>query len=156
MKQAITIILSSLLVFGIWSCSDHSDHDHDHDHGNEHADEQTNEEDHEHEEVSIGSATVGEWTVELAQSHGVVAAGEEGHLVVVLPFNDQGATTVRAWIGSADRTLSYVGKGEYAASHNDYDVHATAPDPLDKNALWWIEIERPDGTKATGSAEPLR
>jgi hypothetical protein len=170
MQSLLTLLLSSLLAAGLLSCSNEAPHDHDHDgdhghehpadddkgddHGDSHADEQADEHDHEHEEVSIGSTTVGEWTVKLAQGHGPVTAGEEGHLVVVLPFKDDGATTVRAWIGSADRNASFVGKGDYAPSHDDYDVHATAPDPLPQDVKWWIEIERPDGKKATGSAQP--
>jgi len=170
MQSLLTLLLSSLLAAGLLSCSNEAPHDHDHDgdhghehpadddkgddHGDSHPDEQADEHDHEHEEVSIGSTTVGEWTVKLAQGHGPVTAGEEGHLVVVLPFKDDGATTVRAWIGSADRNASFVGKGDYAPSHDDYDVHATAPDPLPQDVKWWIEIERPDGKKATGSAQP--
>ena len=170
MHSFLTLLLSSLLAAGLLSCSNEAPHDHDHDgdhghehpadddkgddHGDSHPDEQADEHDHEHEEVSIGSTTVGEWTVKLAQGHGAVTAGEEGHLVVVLPFKDDGATTVRAWIGSADRNASFVGKGDYAPSHDDYDVHATAPDPLPQDVKWWIEIERPDGKKATGSAQP--
>ena len=113
-------------------------------------------EDHEHAEDPLGTVDVGGLAVELAQGHGAVTAGEEAHLVVKLPYTDDGATVVRAWIGSEDRTLSYVGRGEYAPSHDDYDVHATAPDPLPEGALWWVEIERPDGTVLLGSAEPIR
>jgi hypothetical protein len=112
------------------------------------------QEDHAHAEEPLGTVKIGDMTVELAQGHGAVTAGKEGHLVVKLPYTDHGSTIVRAWIGTADRTLSYVGKGEYAASHDDYDVHATAPDPLPANTMWWIEIEKPDGTKAVGSAKP--
>ena len=93
--------------------------------------------------------------VDLAQGHGAIAAGKEGHLVVKLPYNDKGATIVRAWIGGPDRTMSIVGIGEYAPSHDDYDIHAMAPDPLPKATMWWIEIEKPDGTKVVGSAKPL-
>jgi hypothetical protein len=93
--------------------------------------------------------------VELAQGHGGVAAGKEGHLVVKLPYNDQGATQVRAWIGTSDSTLSMVGLGEYAPSHDDYDIHAMAPSPLPADAKWWIQIEKPDGTMVTGSANPI-
>ena len=113
------------------------------------------EEDHGHAEDPLGTATVGDMQVELAQGHGAVTAGKEGHLVVKLPYSDKGATIVRAWIGSADRTLSLVGKGEYAPSHDDYDVHALAPDPLPANPMWWIEIEKPDGTRQSGSARPI-
>ena len=94
---------------------------HDHPHGDH---------DHSHEEVSLGTAMVGDLEVELAQGHGKVSAGKEGHLVVKLPYSDDGATVVRAWIGTEDRALSRVGKGDYAPSHDDYDIHADAPDPL--------------------------
>lgn len=113
------------------------------------------EEDHEHAEDPLGTAVIGGLSVEFAQGHGGVVAGKEGHLVVKLPYSDSGATVVRAWIGTQDRTLSYVGKGEYARSHGDYDVHATAPDPLPANPMWWVEIEKPDGTKLVGSVKPL-
>ena len=104
--------------------------------------------------VSIGTVTIGEHVIELSQGHGAVAAGAEGHLVVKLPYSDEGATVVRAWIGGEDRTLSLVGLAEYAPSHDDYDVHAVAPDPLPQDTLRWIELEQPDGTKLLGSATP--
>ena len=110
---------------------------------------------HAHDEVSLGSVDIGGMQVELAQGHGAVAAGKEGHLVVKLPYNDQGATIVRAWTGSSDPTLSMVGIGKYAPSHDDYDIHAVAPTPLAADAMWWIEIEKPDGTTVTGSAKPI-
>jgi hypothetical protein len=110
---------------------------------------------HEHDEEPLGTARLGDLDIELAQGHGAVVPGGEGHLVVKLPYDDSGATVVRAWIGTEDRTLSYVGKGVYAPSHDDYDVHATAPDPLPEDARWWIEIEKPDGTRLTGSAAPI-
>lgn len=138
---------------------------HTHDDGTVHSDqadeggseggEDAADEGHEHDEVSIGSVTIGDMQVELAQGHGSVEAGKEGHLVVKLPYNDNGASVVRAWIGTDDRTLSMVGLGEYAASHDDYDVHAVAPDPLPEGAMWWVEIEKPDGTKVVGSAPIL-
>ena len=114
------------------------------------------EEDHAHAEDPLGTVTIGDLEVELAQGHGGIAAGKEGHLVVKLPYSDGGSTIVRAWIGTEDRTLSLVGKGEYAPSHDDYHVHAMAPDPLPAEALWWVEIEKPDGTKVVGSARPLQ
>lgn len=113
------------------------------------------EEDHDHAEDSLGTVRIGDFEVELAQGHGGVAAGKEGHLVVKLPYSDNGSTVVRAWIGTEDRTRSYVGKGQYAPAHDDYDVHATAPDPLPADAKWWIELERPDGVRLLGSAQPL-
>lgn len=121
----------------------------------DHADDSRMNDDHAHEETPLAPATIGDMIVQLAQNHGAIKAGQEGHLVVKLPYKDNGATIVRAWIGSEDRTRSFVGKGEYAASHDDYDIHAMAPDPLPANTMWWIEIERPDGTKALGSARPI-
>ena len=109
---------------------------------------------HAHAEDSLGAITIGDMRVELSQGHGAVAAGKECHLVVKLPYSDQGATTVRAWIGTFDKTASYVGKGEYASDHDDYDVHATAPDPLPADAMWWVELEKPDGVRVAGSAKP--
>ncbi len=152
MKHVSTLFASlSLLLFAACSGSDdHAGHDHDAD-GSEHADE----EEHAHDEVSLGTVTIGDLEVELAQGHGKVAAGKEGALVVKLPYKDDGATIVRAWIGTEDRTLSLVSKGEYAPSHDDYDMHAAAPDPLPENVMWWVEIEKPDGSKVVGSAKPL-
>ncbi|HNO78117.1 MAG TPA: hypothetical protein PKN33_08650 [Phycisphaerae bacterium] len=111
---------------------------------------------HAHDEVSLGKVKIGDHEVELAQGHGKIKAGKEGHLVVKLPYNDKGETIVRAWLGSEDRTLSVVSKGEYAPSHDDYDVHAVAPDLLPENVMWWIEIEKPDGTKLVCSMKPSR
>lgn len=151
--------------------SAHADHDadaasddahgHEHEgedaaHGHEHVGEMGDDHEHAHDEVSLGTVTIGDMKVELAQGHGKVEAGKESHLVVKLPYNDKGATVVRAWIGTDDRTMSLVGKGEYAPSHDDYDVHAMAPDPLPEDVMWWIEIEKPDGTKTVGSAKPLK
>ncbi len=117
--------------------------------------EQGDDHDHAHDEVDLDPVTIGGMRIELAQAHGAVAAGQEGHLVVKLPYNDSGATIVRAWIGGEDRTMSMVGMGEYAPSHGDYDIHAVAPSPLPENTMWWIEIQKPDGTKIVGSAKPL-
>jgi hypothetical protein len=126
-------------------------------HGHEHTgDDHTphTDEDH-HDEVSLGTVRIGEFDVELAQGHGAIASGKELHLVVKLPYTDRGATVVRAWIGTEDRFASVVARGEYAASHDDYDIHAIAPDPLPENTMWWIEIEKPDGEKLVGSIKPL-
>jgi hypothetical protein len=127
---------------------------HTHAPGDEHAAEPESG-DHVDDEVSLGTVDIGGLAVELAQGHGTVAAAKESHLVVKLPYSDNGSTLVRAWIGAEDRTLSYIGKGTYAPSHDEYDVHAPAPDPLLEDALWWVEIEQPDGTKLVGSAEPI-
>jgi hypothetical protein len=112
--------------------------------------------DHAHDEVSLGSHDIEGIKVEAAQGHGKVDAGKEGHLVIKLPYKDDGETVVRAWIGTEDKTQSAPGKGEYAPSHDDYDIHTVAPSPLPENAAWWLEITKPDGTKATGSIPLLK
>jgi hypothetical protein len=112
--------------------------------------------DHAHDEMPLGKFDVGGLMVEAAQGHGSVEAGKEGHLVIKLPHKDDGATVIRAWIGLEDRTLSSVGKGEYAPSHDDYDIHTVAPDPLPAGTKWWLALEMPDGTKAVGSFPLLK
>ncbi len=164
MKLDIRSALVATPLLLLWACGgDEASHDHPHPHepeaeesvddGSESAVEDEHE--HDHDEVELGTAKVGEYEVELAQGHGPLVAGEESHLVVKLPFNDKGSTVVRAWIGSEDRLLSFVGKGDYAESHDDYDIHAIAPTPLPSGVMWWIEIEKPDGTKLVGSAKPI-
>lgn len=114
------------------------------------------EEEHAHDDVALGEFEIGGMMVKAAQGHGNVEPGKESHLVVTLPYKDDGQTVTRAWIGTEDRTLSTVGKGEYAASHNDYDIHAIAPNPLPEGTKWWLEIEKPDGTKSVGSIPLLK
>jgi hypothetical protein len=156
MRRPHHALLALPLLLWTAGCGDGEPDDHGHPHA-EDAQESPDgaHEEHEHDEEPLGTARVGDLAVELAQGHGGVVAGEEAHLVVKLPYSDSGSTIVRAWIGTEDRTLSYVGKGEYAPSHDDYDVHATAPDPLPEDARWWIELEKPDGGKAVGSAQPI-
>lgn len=156
-KTATTITSLAFIAF-LTSCGEKEHgHDHaegqDHDHGTETAEAHGHDHDH-GEEVELGVLTAGDMQIAASQSHGNVEAGKEGHLVIKLPHNDAGATVVRAWIGTEDRTLSTVGRGEYAAGHNDYDIHAMAPNPLPEGTMWWVEIEKPDGTKAIGSIAP--
>jgi len=164
-KTTTTTITALTLAAFLTSCGkkehDHADgHGHDHApetaaaHGHDHA-EGADPHDHDHgEENPLGTFTAGGMEIEAAQSHGDLEAGKEGHLVIKLPYNDSGATVVRAWIGTEDRTLSTVGRGEYAPDHDDYDIHAMAPDPLPDGVKWWVEIEKPDGTKTIGSIAP--
>ncbi|MEM9347921.1 MAG: hypothetical protein AAGB26_15035 [Planctomycetota bacterium] len=165
MTKTLTLLLALTCTLWLAGCGDSHDHDGDHDHphphedgdhGHPHPHGDGDNDDHDHgEEKELPAATIGDMKVELAQAHGALQAGKEGHLVVKLPYNDKGETIVRAWIGTEDRTLSMVGKGEYAASHDDYDIHTMAPTPLPENVKWWIEIEKPDGTKVVGSATPI-
>ena len=148
------LAISAFLVgCGEKKSANSGDHGHPHEEGADQPPkkERGEEHEHEHEEVGLGTFKIGEMDVEAAQGHGNVVAGKEGHLVIKLPYKDDGATVVRAWIGTEDRTLSGVGKGDYAPSHDDYDIHAVAPDPLPEGAKWWLEVEKPDGTKVVGS-----
>lgn len=135
--------------------ADHDEHDHgegDHDHGGEMHDDH---DDHDHaDDVALDPITLEGMTIELAQGHGEIEPGKEMHLVVKLPYSDNGATVIRSWLGTEDRFASVVAKAEYAASHDDYDVHAIAPDPLPENTMWYIEIEKPDGQKLVGNTTP--
>jgi hypothetical protein len=151
--------LSALLVAcGEKKTTAEDHHGHSHKEGEAHGDPSANakaEEDHGHsEELALGKFKAGDLEIEAAQGHGMVEAGKEGHLVIMLPYKDNGASIVRAWVGSEDRTMSAVGKGQYAPAHGDYDIHATAPSPLPADCKWWVEVEKPDGTKLVGSIAP--
>ncbi len=106
-----------------------------------------------HESIELDPITIDGMNVQLTQNHGPVNAGEEEHLIV--KFDDADILAVRVWIGTEDRTLSFVGKGEYDTATGAYDVHTMAPDPLPENTMWWIEIEKSDGTKVLGSANTI-
>ena len=165
-----TPILATLTLLLVPACGHDHDHPHghghDHDHDHPHAEgdsdgdgHDADGEDHdgdEHAEMPMEPAEIGDMKVELAQGHGLLEAGMESHLVVKLPYADDGATVVRAWIGTEDRTASMVGKGTYSADEAEYNIHAMAPEPLPEGCRWWIEIEKPDGTRSVGSATPLR
>ncbi|MEM1423900.1 MAG: hypothetical protein AAGH64_07835 [Planctomycetota bacterium] len=146
--------LSALLLSGCAERDDASDessahhHDHDHDHGRDHAHGH-----HHHDEAPIGTAMIGEAEVEVAQSHGDLAPGKMLAIAVKLPDSQGGGVKVRAWVGTEDRSGSEVGEGEYAPSHDDYDVHVRTPDPLPEGAMWWIEVEYPDGRTELGSID---
>ena len=126
MKPIPTFLMSILLYFTP-ACGGDAHHGHDHGPGgHSHAEsgegkpDSDSADDHDHgKEVALGAATVGDMQVEFAQMHGPLVAGEESHLVIKLPYNDKGASLVRAWIGSEDRLQSMVGKGEYAPDHDE-------------------------------------
>jgi hypothetical protein len=114
----------------------------------------TDDHGHTHDEVSIGSASVNGITIELAQGGGALAPGKEGHLLVKLSEHN-GTATVRAWIGTPNRLASVVSRGSYDESHGNYNVHAMAPDPMPFECQWWIEIEKPDGSKGVVPGKPI-
>ena len=144
------------LGFGllIGACSETGNPSSDHDHGDDTHSHTENEQlsDHSHETIPLGSLTISDLTMELTQGHGAVDPGEEEHLIVKFTDEGQDALTLRAWIGTEDKTRSYVGKGEYSADRGVFDFHIIAPKTLEQNAKWWIEIERPDGSVHIGSA----
>ncbi|MEO0586275.1 MAG: hypothetical protein AAF078_01420 [Planctomycetota bacterium] len=107
-------------------------------------------------EVALAPVVVGDTTVELAQGHGALTPGGVGHLAIKLPYSDDGATKIRVWIGAEDPAGTTVADAIYIAQRDYYDVHMTTPDPLAEGAKWWIEVEKPDGTKAVGSSEPRK
>lgn len=131
----------------------HDGHNHDEHAGHDQGSEGTG---HGHgEEADLGKVEISGMNIAASQGHGKVAPGKESHLVLKLPYSDKGSTVVRAWLGTEDRTLSMVGKAEYASSHDEYSVHAVAPNPLPASVMWWVEIEKPDGSKVVGSITPL-
>lgn len=167
MKKTSTLALALASTLWIAGCGESSD-DHDQEDGTHtHADgtihkdgdrpdETGKGDDHDHGKVSeLPAATIGDMKVELAQAHGAIQPGKEGHLILKLPYNDNGETVVRAWIGTEDHTLFNRQNGTYTTSHDDYDIHTIAPDPLPDDVMWWIEIEKPDGSKVVGSAKPI-
>ena len=160
---ALAIAAASLLAAGCDRSADQpatttpaatpADQTHADDAHDDHADHAHAEDAH-HDEVPLGAVQIGDLRVEFAQSHGELAPGRELHLVIKLPYSDKGATTIRAWLGTEDRFASVVAKAEYAPSHDDYDVHAIAPDPLPADTMWWVEIEKPSGEKLLGTVQP--
>lgn len=138
---------------------DHDGHDHDEHDGHDHSDHDDHD-GHDHgghshgDEVALGSTIVGEYEVECWQAHGELAAGKELYITVKLPFDDQGKSVVRVWIGTEDRLASVVGRADYSASGKKYEAHAEAPSPLPAGAAWWIEIEQPDGSLHIGTIKP--
>lgn len=155
MKQKY-LMLPVIAISAILAACGEKDPGHDQDHADQdHPQSEGDAHDHDHgEETDLGTFKVGELDVTAAQAHGALAAGKEGHLIINLPYKDDGASIVRAWIGTEDRTLSQVGKGIYAAGHGDYDIHTMAPSPLPEGVKWWVEVEKPDGTKVVGSVAP--
>ncbi|MGA0901022.1 MAG: hypothetical protein ACO3SO_11530 [Luteolibacter sp.] len=161
MKQKHLMLPILAFSVGLIACGekksghDHPHDDHDHPHGEGNVENREDHGDHDHgEETELGSFKVGDLDIQAAQAHGSLAAGKEGHLVIKLPYKDGGSSIVRAWIGTEDRTLSQVGKGVYTPSHDDYDIHTMAPSPLPEGVKWWVEVQKPDGTKLVGSVTP--
>ena len=148
-------LLTPLFACGKDGASGHGHSHADGDHSHDPVSETPDEGDHDHEMVPLGVARLGELEVNLAQGHGGIAAGKENHLVVTLPYSDGGASVVRVWIGTEDRTKSMVSKADFDTERGSYDVHATAPSPLPQNAQWWVEIQKPDGTKVVGAADAI-
>lgn len=142
---------ATLMIAG---CGGGDDHDHGEDHaGHNHDEEGAHGDDHS-DAKDLPDATIGGVSVKLQQV-APIKAGEEVVLLVKLPESSESQTIVRAWLGGEDRTLYRVEKGHYVADEGVYDVHVTAPDPLPADAMWWVEVEKPDGSKAVGSTKPI-
>lgn len=156
-SQTCSGALALVLVLGlsVAGCDRKTPEPHDHPHGAPRGGQDHPGDDHgghgHGDEIPLGTVEIGGFQVEVAQGHGEVEPGKEMHLVVKLPYSDKGATVIRAWIGTGDRFASLVARAGYAPSHDDYDLHAVAPDPLPDGVAWWIEIEKPDGSKHLGS-----
>jgi hypothetical protein len=149
MKPITVLSLSLGLALSMNACTEQSSTPSSHSHGDEthsHAEESHAAVDL-HESIPLGSISISELTFELTQNHGIVDPGEEEHLIIKFTEGDQSTLTVRAWIGSEDKTRSYVGIGEYSADQGVFNIHTTAPDSLMPDAKWWIEVEKPNGTK---------
>ncbi|GJM38509.1 MAG: hypothetical protein DHS20C19_18760 [Acidimicrobiales bacterium] len=172
MNDLTKLILAptAALAFALAGCSeqgadDGHDHDHaghshaddgdDHDHaeGDDHAHDEGHDDDHDHERVSLGTATLGDTELAAWQSHGQAEAGKELHLIVKPNDASDGATTVRAWIGTEDRLTAMVALGEYDADTGEYNLHATCPNPLSDDAQWWIEMQTPNGVRTIVSMD---
>ncbi|MGJ8635575.1 MAG: hypothetical protein ACSHX5_01835 [Phycisphaerales bacterium] len=160
MKTKPITVLSLVLglALSMNACTEQSSSSSSHSHGDEthsHTEDNHAAEDM-HESIPLGSMMINDFTVELAQGHGAVHAGEEEHLIVKLQSSEDEVLAIRAWIGTEDKTLSYVGKGEYSADRDVYDVHMIAPQSLDPDAMWWVELELRDGTIKTGSMKVIQ
>jgi hypothetical protein len=158
MKPITVLSLSLGLALSMNACTEQSSTPSSHSHGDEthsHAEESHAAEDL-HESIPLGSINISDLRVELTQNHGVVDPGEEEHLIIKFTEGDQSTLTVRAWIGSEDKTRSYVGIGEYSADQGVFNIHTTAPDSLMPDAKWWIELELQDGTIYTGSINVIQ
>jgi len=156
MMFTFRMLFAFALTLMIAGCGGGDNHDHDHgeDHaGHDHDEEGAHGDDHS-DAKDLPDATINGVAVKLQQV-GAIEAGEEAVLLVKLPASDDGQTIVRAWLGGEDRTLYRVEKGHFVADEGVYDVHVIAPAPLPDNAMWWIEIEKPDGSKAVGSTKPI-
>lgn len=104
-----------------------------------------------HELEPLGAVAVGEMQIQAFQGDGAATPGKELRLVVRLPEDDSGTSTVRGWIGTNDRYASLVALARYSAEAGGYELRTIAPDPLPDSASWWIEVELADGTAHVGS-----
>lgn len=157
--KPITVLSIALgLALSMNACTESSSSSDSHAHGDDthtHA-EESHAADDMHESIPLGTMMVNDFTIELTQGHGKVHAGEEEHLIVKLQDSESKILSVRAWIGTEDKTQSFVGKGEFSRDRNVYDVHMSAPESLDPDSKWWIELEMKDGTISTGSMKAIQ
>lgn len=148
----------------------HDDHDHDHDHAHDHDHGDAFPDDLEPPDLSppgsehvlhsderlIGDAPIARMDMYGVQALGPVRPGEPARLWVFLSRDDGGRTMVRAWIGTNRRADFDVVLGRYDAERGGHVIDTVAPDPLPPMAQWFVELQRPDGTRHTGIFPTLR
>lgn len=155
MIKTFTLLLAFSGTLWIAGCGGHED---DHHHGEQESGGKDHHEDHgdiHNNAVDLIVIDADASGISARQANGAIQAGQECILLVKLDAPSQEIKAVRAWIGGEDRTLSQVGLGHYDADESLYDIHAIAPKPLAEDAMWWIEVERSDGTKVFSTAKPL-
>ncbi len=124
--------------------------DHDHDHGADH--------DHAHdapapkatghhagEEVSLGTKTMGAWSV-TANQIGEFTASKDGAATVDLVPATPAPKSVRVWIGAKDGKGVTKAKGEAEKEHpGGWHCHIEVPNPIPPESLFWVTIETEAG-----------
>ncbi|MEO0513001.1 MAG: hypothetical protein AAF108_08910 [Planctomycetota bacterium] len=134
------------------SHSEHDDHE-GHDHGEDGHDDH---EGHDHgdgghddhgAEHDLGSVTIAGTTLSISMG-GEVEPTAVLHLDIVRTDGPEPAA-IRVWIG--DEAATGALKGRATGSGGDYHADTEVPAELTPDAALWIEIEKADGSRETGS-----
>lgn len=121
------------------SHSEHDDHE-GHDHGDGGHDDHGAEHD-------LGSVTIAGTTLSISMG-GEVEPTAVLHLDIVRTDGPEPAA-IRVWIGDEAGTGAL--KGRATGSGGDYHADTEVPAELTPDAALWIEIEKADGSRETGS-----
>jgi hypothetical protein len=114
--------------------ADHDDSDHDH------AEEDMDDSGHS-DPNSLGTQTIGAYTVEVV-AYGGIEAGHEGDIDVDV---DGGTPkTVRAWVGQEDGVGSVKALAE-EEEPGHYHVHVDVGNEIPEGAKFWLELEEESG-----------